>query len=230
MKQRHLIPILFLILFAISTKAQTAGASLMLGYPQGEFKENVDRLGYGIQVHGTLWAPEKFRPFTVGLNLGYLVYGEETEKRRFSHTIPDATVDVNHTNSLVNFHLLFQISPFTGTWRPYIEGLFGGAYIFTSTSIESEWNNDDIATSTNFDDFTWSYGGSAGMLIKLSENMGDVSTLYLDIKARYLFGTNAEYLAEGSIYVDQNNGDVYYDVLESKTDLITIQIGVTAYF
>ena len=230
MKQRIYFPILLILLLTLTTSAQTAGVSLMLGSPQGEFKENVDRLGYGIQVHGTLWAPEKFRPFTVGLNLGYMVYGEESEKRRFSNTIPDATVDVNHTNSLVNFHLLFQISPFTGTWRPYVEGLFGGAYIFTSTSIESEWDNDDIATSTNFDDYTWSYGGGAGLLIKLSEELGDVSTLYLDLKARYLFGTKAEYLAEGSINVDQNNGHVYYDVLESKTDLITFHIGVTAYF
>jgi len=230
MKQRLFIPILFLILFSIAAKAQTAGVSLMLGYPQGEFKENVDRLGYGIQAHGTLWAPEKFRPFTIGLNVGYLVYGEESEKRRFSNPIPDVYVDVSRTNSIANFHLLFQISPFTGTVRPYVEGLFGGAYLFTSTSIQSEWDNEEIASSTNFDDFTWSYGGSAGLLIKLTENAGDVSTLYLDLKARYLFGTRAEYLAEGSVTVNQNNGNVYYDVLESKTDLITIHIGVTAYF
>lgn len=230
MKQRIVILLIILITFSITSKAQTAGASLMLGYPQGEFKENVDRIGYGIQVHGTLWAPDKFRPFTVGLNLGYMVYGEESRRSRFSNPIPDVYVDVNRTNSIVNFHLLFQVSPFTGTWRPYIEGLFGGAYIFTSTSIESDWDHEDIATSTNFDDYTWSYGGGAGMLIKLTESLGDVSTLYLDLKARYLFGTRAEYLAEGSITVDQNNGNVYYDVLESKTDLITFHIGVTAYF
>ncbi|HET55531.1 MAG TPA: hypothetical protein ENN33_09990 [Ignavibacteria bacterium] len=70
------------------------------------------------------------RPFTVGINIGYLVYGEESFKRRFSITNPDVYVDVNRTNSLANFHLLFQVSPFTGTVRPYIEGLFGGAYFF----------------------------------------------------------------------------------------------------
>lgn len=230
MKRSLLSTVVLLMLFAVAAKAQTGGIGLMLGYPQGEFKENVDRLGYGIQAHGTLWATSKERPFTVGLNIGYIVYGEESEKRRFSNPIPDVYVDVNRTNSLVNFHLLFQVSPFTGTWRPYVEGLFGGAYIFTSTSIESEWDNEEIATSTNFDDYTWSYGGSSGLLIKVGGKMGDVSTLYLDLKARYLFGTKAEYLSEGSITVDQNNGTVYYDVLESKTDLITFHIGVTAFF
>ncbi len=230
MKFRFIFP-LFLVLFFISTsQAQTAGVSLLIGSPQGEFKEKVDRLGYGIQVHGTLWAPGKNKPFTVGLNLGYLVYGEESFKRPFSLTNPDVYVDVNRTNSLVNFHLLFQLSPFTGTWRPYFEGLFGGAYLFTTTNIESEWDNDEIARSTNFDDFTWSYGGGAGMLIKLMGESGDMSALYLDLKARYMFGTEAEYLAEGSIEIDQANNAVYYDVLKSKTDLLTFHIGVTAYF
>lgn len=230
MKSGFYLPLILVLLFTLSSNAQTAGISLMLGNPQGEFKENVDRFGYGIQVHGTLWSPSKMRPFTVGLNLGYLVYGEESERRRFSNPIPDVYVDVNRTNSLVNFHLLFQLSPFTGTWRPYVEGLFGGAYIFTSTSIESEWDNEEIASSTNFDDFTWSYGGSAGLLIKLMGENGNMSALYLDLKARYLFGTEAEYLAEGSITVDQRNGAVYYDVMRSKTDLLSFHIGVTAYF
>lgn len=229
MKKVVLLFLLSLMITSI-TKGQTIGGSFMLGFPQGEFKENVDRLGYGFQVHGTIWAPNKMRPFTVGINIGYLVYGEESFKRRFSITNPDVYVDINRTNSLANFHLLFQVSPFTGTVRPYIEGLFGGAYLFTSTNIESEWNNEEIARSTNFDDYTWSYGGSAGLLIKLAEGLGDVGVLYLDLKARYMFGTEAEYLAEGSITVDQNNGTVHYDVLRSKTDLLTIHLGVTAYF
>lgn len=229
MKKVVLLFLLSLMITSI-TKGQTIGGSFMLGFPQGEFKENVDRLGYGFQVHGTIWAPSKMRPFTVGINIGYLVYGEESFKRRFSITNPDVYVDINRTNSLANFHLLFQVSPFTGTVRPYIEGLFGGAYLFTSTNIESEWNNEEIARSTNFDDYTWSYGGSAGLLIKLAEGLGDVGVLYLDLKARYMFGTEAEYLAEGSITVDQNNGTVHYDVLRSKTDLLTIHLGVTAYF
>ncbi len=230
MKFRHLILVLFFISLFQITKAQTLGGSFIVGLPQGEFKEKIDRLGYGLQVHGTLWSPSKFRPFTVGFNLGYLVYGEESFRRRFSLTNPDVYVDVNRTNSLVNFHLLFQVSPFTGTVRPYVEGLFGGAYVFTSTSIENEWDDDDIASSTNFDDFAWNYGGGAGILIRLTGDMGDVSTLYLDLKARYLYGTETEYLAEGSITVDQQNGDVYYDVLKSRTDLLTLHIGVVAYF
>ena len=227
------ILILLIILGSFLSKpetAQTLGGSFMLGSPQGEFRDNVDRLGYGIQIHGTIWTPGKLHPFTVGLNLGYLVYGEESSSRPLSNTIPDVFVDVDRTNSLVNFHLLFQVAPFTGTWRPYAEGLFGGAYIFTKTSVESEWSNENVFETTNFDDFTWSYGAGGGLLIQILRDEGELAALFLDLKARYVFGTNAQYLREGDIVVNPANGSVTYYVSESQTDLLTFHIGVVAYF
>ena len=208
--------------------AQTIGGSFMLGSPQGEFRDNVDRLGYGVQVQGTIWSPDKKRPFALGLNLGYLVYGEESSLRPLSEYIPDVAVNVNRNNSLANFHLLFLLSPFTGTWRPYAEGLFGGSYIFTTTSVESQYSNENVFESTNFDDFTLSYGGGAGLLILLTKDLGDVKGLYLDLKVRYIYGGEAEYLKEGSITIQ--NGRAYYDVIKSKTDLMTFHIGVMAFF
>lgn len=207
---------------------QTFGGSLMLGSPQGDFRTNVDRLGYGIQVHGTLWSPSNERPFTVGLNLGYMVYGEVSERRPLSTTIPDVMVEVNRTNNLANLHLLLQISPFTGTVRPYIEGLFGGAYIFTTSEVKSESTQIPFAESTNWDDFTWSYGAGAGLLLLISNDMAEVKNLYLDIKARYVYGSEAQYLTENDIAI--NNGRIVYFPRRSKTDLLSFHIGVVAYF
>lgn len=51
---------------------------------------------------------------------------------------------------------------------------------------------------------------------------GDIS---LDTKVRYLRGGRAEYLKEGSIR--RENGSVFFDVLNSRTDVVTLQIGVT---
>lgn len=208
--------------------AQTVGGGLLIGLPQGEFKENVDNAGFGLNVHGTLWSPSKVRPFSVGLNLGYMVYGMTTERRPFSETNPDVSVEVSRTNSIANFHLLFLISPFQGTVRPYLEGLFGGAYISTSTDIKNETTGESIAASTNFDDLTWSYGGGGGLLIQVGKDMGDVSRLFLDLKARYILGSEAEYLTKDGVEV--RLGKVKYYPVKSKTDLIQISIGVTAFF
>jgi hypothetical protein len=159
-----------------------------------------------------------------------LNYGSESRREPFSYTIPDVFVDVDRTNNLVNFHILFQIIPATGAFRPYAEGLFGGSYIFTETSIKSR-DYDEVASSTNFDDFAWSYGAGAGFIILLTENVGeDVGSLYLDLKARYLFGSEAEYLKEGSVKVKEGTLNVTYDVSKSKTDLLQIHLGVVAYF
>lgn len=218
--------LLLFVLFTSISFAQTIGGSVMLGLPQGEFKEKIDRLGYGFNVQGTLWEMSPDRPFTIGANLGYLIYGEESERRSLGIDIPGAYVDVNRTNSLACFHLLFQVSPFSGAIRPYAEGLFGGAYIFTQTSVESDWSDENLYESTNFDDFTWNYGFGGGFLIALDSDPTGAATLFLDLKVRYKYGTEAEYLKEGSI--DIINGDLYYDVQKSKTDLLTIHIGVTA--
>ena len=51
---------------------------------------------------------------------------------------------------------------------------------------------------------------------------GDIA---LDTKVRYLRGSRADYLKEGS--VRRENGAVVFDVLNSRTDVVSLQIGVT---
>lgn len=221
--------ILFVALLCLSNvKAQTVGGSLVLGLPQGEFKEKIDNLGYGLQLHGTIFTPSKTNPFTVGVNLGYMIYGSESSRRPLSEYIPDVMVDVNRTNNIANFHVLFQVSPFETRVRPYIEGLFGGAYLFTTTKVESSNSGQNVFESTNFDAFTWSYGFGGGLLIKVSQGLGDVTELFIDLKARYIYGTEAEYLKEGSVRIV--NGRALYDVQKSQTSIMTINLGVVAYF
>jgi len=231
MKTRILIIAAILTVLSFNKSlAQAGGLNIMLGFPAGEFKENVDGPGFGLSGHFLFLSPTPDRPFGIGLNLGYLNYGQESRKEPFSQFAPDVTINVERSNNLVNFHVLFQLGFGSGSVRPYIEGLFWGSYIFTETSIRSERNGEEIASSTNFDDFAWSYGGGGGILILISSGDGedDSGSLFLDIKARYLFGSEAEYLKEGSVIV--SNGKVTYQVSKSKTDLITAHVGVVAYF
>ena len=219
-----------LILYTVSLSAQSAGGGLMLGFPQGEFKQNVDRPGFGLSGEILFFNPSEGLPFGFGLDIGYLNYGNESRQEPFSTTIPDVIVDVNRSNNLVNFHVLFQIAPPSGDVRPYAELLFGGAYLFTETSINSR-GDEEVASNTNFDDFAWNYGVGGGLLINLyspEEEEGSFEALFLDLKVRYLLGTEAEYLKEGSVTIE--NGNVYYDVSKSKTDLLITQLGVMVYF
>ncbi len=223
--------LIFLVTILIQSNifAQSAGINFTLGFPMNEFKENVSRTGVGGSLHFVLFDPVPVAPFTAGINIGYINYGSESRREPFSMTIPDVTVDVDRTNNITNFHLLFQLMFPTGPVRPYVEGLFGGAYIFTQTSIKSS-GQQEVATSTNFDDFAWSYGGGGGFLIHLLSAPGSYErfgSLFLDFKVRYLLGTEAEYLKEGSVTIQ--NGKAYYEVSRSKTDLLTVHLGVVAF-
>lgn len=226
--RKHLLSLIILFCLISFTQAQTVGGSFMLASPQGAFRDNVDRLGYGLQLQGTLWSPSKETPFTIGLNIGYMIYGEVSESRPWSLTIPDVTVEVTRMNSLANLHLLLQVSPFTGTVRPYLDGLIGGSYIFTTSEVKSEHSDESIAQSTNYDDFNWSYGWGGGLMIQVAEDLGDVQTLFLDLKARYLYGTEAQYLTENDIDISQTV--VRYRPRKSSTDMLTFHLGVIAYF
>lgn len=217
-----------IIIISTITEAQTAGGSFMIGSPQGEFRENVNRLGYGIQLQGTLWGTSYERPVTLGVDLGYMIYGEIDERRAWTG-FPGIYLNLNRTNSIANLHLFLQISPFSGNVKPYVEGLVGGSYLFTTSTVKSENSDEEIASSTNYDDFSFSYGAGGGFQFLLSKDLGDVSRLFLDLKVRYLLGSEAEYLTEESVLIN-NLGDTIFRPVKSKTDLMTFHIGVIAYF
>ena len=58
MKAKYFILILLIFILLLNIKpsySQDAGINFILAFPQGEFKENVDRLGFGID--GEFYVP-----------------------------------------------------------------------------------------------------------------------------------------------------------------------------
>ncbi len=208
-----------------------AGGHFMLGFPQGEFKDNVDRIGGGFS--GEFLVSLRPAPVKIGASVGFLIYGSETREEPFSTTIPDVTVDVTTNNNILLAHLLLRLQPVKGLFRPYADGLLGFNYLFTETKIESR--EQQVAASTNFDDFAFSYGGGGGVMIRVYDGTKKKKTgkfhlaaVLIDARVRYLKGSEAEYLKEGS--VSRENTEVTYDVSESNTDLLTAQIGAILEF
>jgi hypothetical protein len=226
--------ILFTLLFISGeTIAQNfeVGGGFIIGFPQGQFKDNIDNNGYGFTLNGG-YAPQK-NPFMIGLDFGYLIYGSETRTEPFSTTIPDVFVDVTTTNSIVLGNIVLRLQPNYGVFRPYIQGLLGFTYIFTTTEIKDQGNYEEhVASSTNFDDIAFNYGAGGGIMFrvyKAKENEGmKLKEVLIDIGVKYLESGEAEYLKEGSIR--RENGIVIYDVNKSKTNLLTLQISASFRF
>lgn len=233
LKRISVFAFLLTVLLSDLSLPQIGGINFTLGFPRGEFQQKLDRTGFGGTLHFYLWEPTYNRPFSIGADIGYINYGSESRREPFSTTIPDVTVDVDRTNNIVNYHLLFMISPIQGPVRPYLEGVFGGAYFFTETKIKSTGGNlQEVASSTNFSDNTWSYGGGGGLMMRVYKpqilDKTGLSEVMIDLKVRYLVGGEAEYLKEGSVII--RGGRAYYDVVKSKTDLLTVHFGVVALF
>lgn len=224
-----IVIVLAALMFNKNTLAQSGGLYLSLAFPMGEFSDNVKKTGIGLNGEFFFLTPKKNMPVGMGVNLGYYLYGIERRSEPWSLTIPDVRVDIERTNNLTNFHLVFLIAPEFGRFRPYAEGLFGGNYFFTKSSVKSRYNEEVIAEDVNFDDWAWSYGVGGGLTYLLSGDPNDNSnSIFLDFKARYLFGSEAEYLKEGSIQIV--NGNLFYDISKSKTDLLSAHLGVRVYF
>jgi len=219
-----LITLLLIIVEQFTANAQQAGINFSLALPQGEFGEQVDNIGYGLSGEFMFLSPKPLSPFGVGLNLGFYVYGNESRSEPM-YNIPEVFLKVDRTNNLVNFHMIFELGLPSGRIRPYVQGLFGGQYLFTETSVKNESNNEEFASSTNYDDWAWSYGAGGGISILLAgDPVTELGAIYLDFKGRFLFGSKAEYLKEGAVEVIGQQ--VIYHPSKSKTDMLTVHAGV----
>jgi hypothetical protein len=205
------------------------GLNFMAGFPQGDFKDNVDENGFGIGGE-FLYSPST-TPLAFGVSLGFMNYGEESRREPFSTTIPDVEVEVKTTNNIVVGHLIFRAQVKQGPIRPYVDGLVGFNYLFTETKIEDVDDEVEIASSTNLDDGVFSYGIGGGVMLRLytgKTKKAKTWSILLDLRFRYIVGGEAEYLKEGSI--KRVNGKVVFDKIQSKTDILTTQLGVTVVF
>lgn len=234
--------LVFLVISAFSiispklySQSFTAYGDLLLAFPQGEFEENVSEVGYGLG--GGFGYHLGASPLMIGAEIQYIRYGNETRREPFSNTIPDVFVEVETSNNILLFHPLLRLQSTAGAFRPYLDGMIGLSYFFTQTVVrdEDDFDDEEIASSTNQDDSVLSYGFGGGLMIRVyqSEKQNRAGhtkrrELLIDFRVRYLFGGETTYLREGS--VTRDNGMVEIDPIRSTTDLMVFQIGVAYMF
>ncbi len=225
---------LVVLFFASSGDAQQSfqtSLNFSLGFPQGQFKNNVDSLSYGGTGQFVYNFPRS--SISVGAHFGILVYGRESSTESFSTQILDFDLNEVTTNMIFMCHFLLRVQPQKGIIRPYLDGLVGFNYIWTITSVKSyrygEMHN--IASSNIQNDVVLSWGGGGGVMIRVyskKRKKRNPFVIYIDLGAHYLWSKEAEYMKEGSIR--QENDQILYDIYISTTDLLTGHLGFTFAF
>ena len=227
------LAILAIIISSASVSAQTnfmGGLHFNAGFPQGDFKEQLDRNAFGAGAQ-FFYSPSR-SPFAIGVELGVKNYGNESRREPFSTTIPDVTVKVETSNNMVDGFLIFRGQVPNGPIRPYVDGLVGFNYLFTETKISDASDGDQVAKSTNQDDAVFAYGAGGGLMVQIYDGGKEEGKkpfqILLDAGMRYVIGGEAQYLKEGSIR--REGGSVTYDLIESKTDMLRLHVGIVGRF
>ena len=213
---------------AAAGSGHQASVHFEVGAPAGEFDENVDNQGYGLSLD---YAYDGGGPLAIGLGGGYLIYGHE------SHLVSLPLVeDIEYVtdNQIASMHLLVRLQAGHSRMVPYLEGRFGGSYIWTDTKLtDQDWYDDDvIGRQTNYDDFALNWGGGGGLSIMLKQgdpDRGNDPDILLDMRVIYMNGGRADYLTEGAISVDVSDR-VRIRPSESETDLVHFELGVGVRF
>ncbi|MBU2501192.1 outer membrane beta-barrel protein [bacterium] len=211
---------------ATANAQHEAGIRLELAAPTGEFGDTVDDPGFGIIAH---YAYAMNSRLSLGLGADYVIYGSETRRE----TLPLVDdFEIETSNNIAGFFLLGQFNLVAhGGVVPYLEGRFGGQYLWTESKLVDAdwWDDDDVAEQVNFDDFTLQYGIGGGLKFRVSEGNGkDKPTVFIDAKVMFGQGGEAEYLTEGSIIVDGST--TIFRPSKSQTDLTRFELGAVLTF
>lgn len=198
------------------------GGELMAATPQGEFRNHVGN-GWGGGLHYLLRA-DRDGWLALRVDASLLNYGHERQRVPLSSTIGDRIwVDLVTDNDIAFIGAGPQLGLPTGAVRPYVNGFAGVSYIFTESSVRGSSSGDTFASTTNFDDASFAYGGGGGLYIPISRRRNPVS---LDLGVTYRHNGTAEYLREGDIQ-DNPDGSITLYPQFSETNLLTFHLGVS---
>lgn len=200
------------------------GVEGLLGFPEGAFADNLDDTGYGLSAQLTYRLGET--PFRIGGDFGWLRYGRQSRVEPFTPRVPEIGFEVSTNYDIFLGHFLarWDAAAAGDRLRPYLDGLIGVAYLATQSEVDSDVTFRPILTTTNFDDYAFSAGGGVGLQVRLSGDDPEKEGTFLDFRVQYLFGSEAEYLAEGGLTT--RGDEVILDVKRSRTDLFLFSVGV----
>lgn len=199
----------------------SAGGSLLLAQPSGEFADHVDT-GFGLA--GALAVRlDDAGVFGLRVEGGFDIYGSETFRVPLSTTVGGRImVDVTTTNNIAYLGVGPQLMLPTRSFRPYLAGTAGLSYFHTTSQVKGDDNSEAFASDTNYSDTVFSLGGTGGIYIPISRGATPIN---LDLAVRYHRNGTVSYLTEGSIE-DNEDGTIDIFPTRSEANLLSFHIGV----
>src|SRR5437868_4624473 len=130
-----------------------------------------DNIGFGYGVDGAYqFRLDQRGALSLRADLGFLGYGQESFRVPFSETVGGRVqVRVRTTNYLLPMSIGPQLTWPTGSVRPYVNAGVGSQFFFTESSIDDTNNDDNIASTTNYSDWTSTWVAGGGLYLPVYE-------------------------------------------------------------
>jgi opacity protein-like surface antigen len=226
------------------------GGNVLLGFPVGDFRDNMDRVGSGLNGYVIVGLPRV--PLSLGGSLGYMTQGSETIGQI---QIGIWVGEMVTRNNVSMGHLFLRAQPRGAGLRPYVDALIGVKRLYTTTEIRIGFDVPNI--DMNRDDWTISYGIGGGVSYEVYKSTGENPkdheapmgleeprgsrgrhprdhgrsrsySICIDLGAQYLIGGRAKYVDIDSVTLIEDR--IWFNTVTSRTDMITAQIGASVLF
>ncbi len=200
------------------------GGNLAVGFPVGEFRDNIDEKGVGLEGYATFGVPRV--PFQAGASLSFMSLGTVSSLQPLVYPY---LVEVTTRNNVLSGHGFLRLQQAVADFQPYLDGLVGFSRFFTTSELGT--GASVFNSVTEIDNWTFSYGVGAGAMFEVFEYTTEGGTNFsisIEMGARYLIGGKAEYIeVDSGRIVD---GVAVFDVKSSKTDMVTARFGASVLF
>jgi opacity protein-like surface antigen len=197
------------------------GISFLAAEPLGEFKDFVSS-AFGAGFSGRV-ALDPAGVLSLRADLGFLIYGHESKRVCIGGVGCRVEARLDTSNNIFYGGIGPELALPLGWVRPYANASLGFGYFNTSSSLKSTWGGDEILSTENFGDGSFSWGAGGGLEIPLSRGRTPVA---LDLGVRYHRNGTMEYLRKGDI-VDHPDGSITLFPIRSEADFLSYRLGVS---
>lgn len=194
------------------------GGTVGISVPTGEFADTWGKNTF--TFGGQLAFPLGRLPFQGGFAFDYGIMGKSLATVPVSDPALTATEGSLAVRAkMISYHPLLRFSPFKGKVRPYVDGMLGMRQFTTTSKVTVEGLEDPISRERNANDFAFSAGWAAGLMVGL----GGIG--YIEARVERFNSGKATYVDPNSIAVDAA-GNIQYNTLNSNTDAVNVLLGI----
>lgn len=215
-----------------------ADVHFTVGIPQGDLGDRIDDNAYGVGV--LLGGSVPGLPLVLGTEIGFMNYGMDS-RLSIHETILDGDTDrdlafpveamnVSVSKNVLLGHFVARLQPTEGVFQPYIDALVGVKSFLTRVNVDSDFVvfGGGLSQDSWMNDLALSYGIGGGIELAVYEHQSGwrerPATMSIYGGVRYLFGTKAQYVGEGSWA--EVDGRLFFNTVESRTDLLIPHFGI----